>query len=344
MPHRSVLCALVALCILVTASTAAAFTGQPRVINGDRVTIDQAPYTALVFTTSIGGCTGAVLSSTQILTAGHCVTDAASNAVSPSAVRVWAGLSSYPIPLELSSGRAVTGVRVHPGYSQQVNGVDDVALLTLASPLDLSGPAPTAIDLVDPGTVLGAGSTVTSYGYGQQRYDAPPDGTLGRATMQITADDDCTIKASVICATANPAMICHGDSGGPLVVGTPARLLGISSYVDSPECRLDDDGLFVSVAVPEIRAFLNGATIPYAPRFLDNSTINGGVYGPGAAASCDPGPVSNSPTFRYRFWTSDGQALADGPSNTYAFAESDIGKPSAARSTPPTPAVQRHDA
>ncbi len=115
----------------------------PRIVGGTVLTSNaSAPYTVAIQTqfgdVAFGGCSGTVLDPLHVLTAAHCfVRD---GVVAPAAnIRVGAGYHE----IVSETGRAsvtvvdVATVRVHPRYVSSAF-TDDVAVLTLAEPLDFS--------------------------------------------------------------------------------------------------------------------------------------------------------------------------------------------------------------
>ncbi len=120
-------------------------SGASRVVGGTAIEVQQAPWTVFV-QYQVGNirylCTGSIVDASHILTAAHCVFDDSGQFATPSQVTVRAGVSNFSSPLstDLEQDRPVSLIRVHPGYVCSGNPApDDVAVLALASPLDLSG-------------------------------------------------------------------------------------------------------------------------------------------------------------------------------------------------------------
>ncbi len=123
------------------------------VVGGKAVSITAAPWTVLVQEYGYPICTGVIIDSSQILTAGHCVTSDNGESAEPSPASdftVEAGISNYKQPLKSDhqQSRSVSAVRVMPGYvaaskltsANYLDTVDhDLAVLTLSEPLDLDG-------------------------------------------------------------------------------------------------------------------------------------------------------------------------------------------------------------
>ena len=123
------------------------------VVGGKAVSITAAPWTVLVQEYGYPICTGVIIDSSQILTAGHCVTSDNGESAEPSPASdftVEAGISNHKQPLKSDhqQSRSVSAVRVMPGYvaaskltsANYLDTVDhDLAVLTLSEPLDLDG-------------------------------------------------------------------------------------------------------------------------------------------------------------------------------------------------------------
>jgi hypothetical protein len=186
-------------------------------------------------------CGGTILNAEWILSAGHCV-----DGTDPGSVRIVAGFTKQS---QLASGqiRQVTEIISYPGYVSPEQG-KDASLLHLASPLDLSDPLVSAIELVteadaaagltDPGVI----STVS--GWGTLRSNGSSPDTLQRVDIPLLSNAD--VQASYTNETITDDQLgagiigvggvdaCQGDSGGPLVVpnadGTGYKLAGIVSW------------------------------------------------------------------------------------------------------------------
>jgi secreted trypsin-like serine protease len=208
------------------------------IVGGANTTIDQRPWQVMI-TTLTGGqfCGGTILNANWVITAQHCVAGGNSN------MRVVAGTTRRSTQ---ASGqiRQVDAIATAPGFSDPTNG-DDVSLLHVTPPLDLSGPNAKAIPLVSPADAAagatngGVISTVSGWGTlssggGQpdilQTVDVPLV-TNAQATaaygFAISPDQ---LGAGVIGVGGKDS--CQGDSGGPLVVnvGGVTKLAGVVSW------------------------------------------------------------------------------------------------------------------
>ncbi len=186
-------------------------------------------------------CSGALISPTVVLTAGHC-TDGASYAV-----------VYFRADLRVPDAPGIKGdAFTHPGFSwdwpEGLLGWEavDTGVVVLQSAVTDRGYAA----LPQAGFVDGVptGTTVDIVGYGAQYKDktsGPPDGRWAwtgerySATTQIAASDhrnsDMWMKVS-----ANPAKgkggICFGDSGGPDLLAGTDIILATNSFVTNANC------------------------------------------------------------------------------------------------------------
>lgn len=183
-------------------------------------------------------CSGTVVSSNVILTAGHCgVDEAAGSTLDPSGFRVITGAVNWGD----ATNRTVSGVSqviVEPGYPAG-GGPYDAALLVLsapiaAPPLRLATPSDLALEQPGmPAFIAGWGETYAGSG---------PMLDLAWASTVVQGPGYCGLQSPVYVAgyelcVVNPPTYdtgtCHGDSGGPLVVadgaGQPVEI-GVTSF------------------------------------------------------------------------------------------------------------------
>ena len=104
---------------------------------------------------------------------------------------------------------------------------DDVAVLTLKTPLEISAEKNTAtIGLVAPFATPAAGTSLTVSGYGLEQGNATEeDGKFFSTSLTAISSDACRAavklnSAVLLCANSATSSTCQGDSGGPLVEGS----------------------------------------------------------------------------------------------------------------------------
>jgi trypsin len=322
------------LAVSAVASPAHAAPRKTNVVGGTPIPIESAPYQVFLRIGADLGCGGSVLTATTVLTAAHCVVaPGQTQPRPPSEITVMAGFTdTTAAPPPGSQTVGVAAVRTHPFY-EEATKTDDVALLTLATALNLSGSRIKPIALAPVGGGPAPGAALGFTGYGAQVEGRLPDGKLYASTLTAITDDQCrpniavNASAGVQCVAAGAQAACFGDSGGPLTAG--GVQVGIASYAPQAGCTRGPSG-FADVTAPEVRAFIDGApTIPQAPRQSQPSllfSINPPVHG--SPMRCEPGAWANAPALGYTFVNdATGAVLQSGPSNRFVPAAAHRGAP-----------------
>jgi Trypsin len=346
MPRRLIRClALAALGVAVLAGAAASAV---RVVGGTSIQIQAAPWA--VFVESVAGsaeyvCSGSVIDASHVLTAAHCLYDEAGNAVPVGSLTVMAGVSNVvaPSPTDAEQERSVSAVRVHPGYVHTTtDAADDVAVLTLAAPLDLSGPDVQAVALPAPNAPFPAQAVVSIAGFGRQDPAMTnASGALESMTATIDWQGDCDPSgvdtviefddAVALCQSSPTSSICQGDSGAGLIdTNGPPTLVGVVNAAPAG-CPIGGHGVSAYVGAPEILSFIEGNDQPpIAPRASAQTATQltwAQPLVPGDALTCStagwPGPVQ----IAYSFLDgSSGAVLQAGPAATYRLPASAGGR------------------
>ena len=328
------LLAVLALCA-VQAPRAAAVPATASIVGGTPIQIEQVPWQVFLRIDANEGCGGSVLDATRVLTAAHCVVAPGETAPRPvTSLRVLAGFTDLSTwtggtPPAGTQVVSVASVRVHPFYDL-TSKTDDVAVLTLATALDLSGPRTKAVVLAPVRGAPAPGAVVSFSGYGAQVEGQAPDGKLYGASLNAISDVQCRphiapdASASVLCTMGGPQGPCFADSGGPLMLG--GVQVGVTSY-RNVACGRPPEG-FADVTAPEVRAFIDGATeITLAPRRgggLQLSGVNPPVNG--SPLTCAPGTWTQAPALAYTFMNElNGVALQSGPAATFVPSVADLG-------------------
>lgn len=328
---------------LADAAPAAASAGRatPRIVGGHSLRdTSSAPYTVALQTKfsakEVGSCSGTVLDALHVLTAAHCVVNKGV-AATPENVRVAAGASDLTSDagIALATVANVARIRVHPHYVS-TEFADDVAVLTLAAPLDLTTGKVAALPMAPVGTTLDAGRSVRVTGFGISRTGKDDFGTLRSVTTRAVTAGLCgtTAPAAMLCTYRDQHAACEGDSGGTATIGSPRLLIGVTDLaVKNCAAGLN---LYANVAAPEIRGFIDAAVaeqdltreqIPLAPR--GGRTVRMlGTPEVGRTVTCRAGSWTASPKFRYAFFRIKGnqqQATKLGKKRTYRLRASDRG-------------------
>lgn len=292
---------LAALLALGVVAQARAINGGPRVAS-----TTEAPWSVLIEAGSGAAkvvCSGSILDATRVLTAAHCTLDDDRQPFPPSAYVISAGIDEFDAAADTSQLQQpqVASVARDPGFVPGSSG-DDIAVLTLSSPLDFSGAAVAPISLVALGAAPPVSAHVTLYGFGHVNVSGP-DGFEHALAQKITPAYGCYSGIpSIICARTPTGTACPGDSGGGLVVlGPKPVLVAVDNYSYGPNCTAGDRNAYTDLASPEIALWLAGeAAPPKAPRTVGVPTVSGAAR-VGATLSCKSPAWSASPTVSFQF-------------------------------------------
>ena len=316
-----------------------------KIVGGRQIPVTAAPWqvmiTFLLPRGQEGLCGGSILNATTVVTAAHCVTDdvvVPNPDLLPLEISVDAGISRFdpnsgeaaPQTGDAPQSVGVTSSRVHPGYPRSlVNGsgtladfVDDVAVLTLDEPLDLSGPAKQPIPLTAQNVVspVGAGGTVTGFGVQGENPEISSGNlfALDESVQDAALTPAGPLNALFVVGVAPAGSFCSGDSGGPLQLG--GALLGIVS--SSLSCAGGQPNFYTNVSAGEVQQFINGnPSPPLAPRGGQDVGLaarSSAAPQRGDTLTCLGGTWTNSPSFTYVFVdTTTNRELQRGASPTY---------------------------
>ena len=319
----------------VFAVLACASSGFPatRVVGGSATQIQSAPWTVSIRQqagSTVLLCSGAVVDASHILTAAHCAYNQNGVPAAAASLSVRAGISNSTTPLasDVEQDRAVALIRVHPGYVWSDGASpDDIAVLGLANPLDLSGPAVQAAALLTSGEYPG-GAPATISAFGRESAGSASDGSLNTLTTTVDAQGKCggfsndvvpNADAIALCASAPTGAICSGDSGGALVKADTHAIVGVAS-ASPPSCDIGSSGVFVYIGAPEILAFIQGDNMPpSAPRATQSTFVTLAGRPPisvGSTLTCSSGNWEGQPKITYAFLNAvTGEVLQQGKSS-----------------------------
>ncbi len=239
---------VVAIC--AAALTGALATGignaSPRagksVIGGTPAGVDQWPFAAAVLTPTTL-CTGTVVSSTKVLTAGHCVGDPLTMTVRTQSTSAFAGGEVH----------AVSSAAFAPGFAHGFE--NDLAILTLRTPTTAT-PIQVASAAED-AAYARPGARLSEAGFGNRNPLIVGKPRIGLLTATNVSSKFCPLPVWAICDSGRrvgtafrrlrrkvkkrkvKASVCSGDSGGPLVAYTPAgpRLIGTAEASTAPPSK-----------------------------------------------------------------------------------------------------------
>jgi secreted trypsin-like serine protease len=188
-------------------------------------------------------CSGTLISSTVVLTAGHCTGEPGEF----SGMRIFTesdvqnGDNNYPYSgpntIEAKSWRS------HPLFTEAAFYLHDVGVIQLRKAVSLPSSAYGQLPSVDQEDALSPGSSTifTAVGYGLQRVNAAQ---VTSELIRMTANPYLVqintgftgLGSLVLSNNANSGGTCFGDSGGPNYIGTGNVIGGVTSFGLNGSC------------------------------------------------------------------------------------------------------------
>ena len=234
------------------------------ILGGTPTTVGQFP-TVVAIKVGQGLCTGTLVSSKMIMTAGHCITPDIVGV--PDDEALVASIEVYFDTLSIGmTGTPHKAKRViHAGFDETVVGIHDIGLIELdtlvtdrlPSHVNFYAAAAPAIGTV--GTMVGYGQTSSGSAgveYYLEERTSVSCPTAVPASLGVDAKDE-----NLLCfAQTDGKGKCHGDSGGPtfMMQGGVPVVVGVTSFGDGAceivgaDTRTDAESTFLIANVPDI--------------------------------------------------------------------------------------------
>ncbi|XP_049884333.1 brachyurin-like [Pectinophora gossypiella] len=227
-----------------------------RIVGGVVTDISQTPYQAglimvfqWIFQSSCGGC---LISTTRVVTAGHCYDDG-----DIQAQRFTVVLGSNRL---FSGGTRIesTDVVAHPAWDPNtirndlaVIRIPAVATSNVIQPIAL----PSGAEISN--TFAGEHGLASGFGFTGNNAGIPANQPLYSVVLPIISNAECVrfyggwVTATNVCTSGVGGRgTCHGDSGGPLAVVSNGRrvLVGVTSFGSWNGCEAGDPASFARVS------------------------------------------------------------------------------------------------
>lgn len=227
-----------------------------RITEGSEIQIEDAPWQAALLpfnNLTSANCGASILNERWVLTAAHCI-----QTNNPAIYRVVAGVTNLP-DTEDGDVFEVDEIFVHEDFDA-LSLENDIALVRLRQPLDLTKPSMASIDLFDSDNLDDEAlfaDKLTVSGWGRISTNGEPSPALLEA--ELTAVPAVLTEHFLLHAGShrNDTVIlasgedgrdsCRGDSGGPLVAGAKTdspKLVGVVSYGTAPNDGCAVEGHF----------------------------------------------------------------------------------------------------
>lgn len=216
-----------------------------KVYGGDQCSYTQSPviplYALRADGSILGTCSGTLVTIDDVLTAAHCI----ELTRIPGSIGVFAYAGEKLIAIAKGSN--------HPSYRGSVGSPFDIAMVTLAEPVNIP-PVPL---LLSNNTAVGEEVTAFGYGLNEKPKNSPKD--FRAAHMTISEMWPGGFAASF---DAEGTSICQGDSGGPVTQALNGQtgIVGVASFT-SNGCTKGSFSGFVDIQYQAIYSFILG----YAP-------------------------------------------------------------------------------
>jgi len=251
-------------------------------VDSTAAAIGEFPWMVAILESGTGRfiCGGSLVDEKVVLTAAHCVVG---KAVTTLLARVGEWDASTDTEIYKSQDILASSVVIHPDYYPP--GVfNDIALLVLATPADISQPhigvscLPSSSDtfVLDSCTVIG---------WGKEAFNSPDiSSVLKKTRVPVVAHGYCQtslqnmklgprfrLHESFLCAGGQVNQdACTGDGGGPLLCPhgrEQGRWIQVGVVSWGLECGLSVPGVYADVqrAAPWIQENINKATLTFSP-------------------------------------------------------------------------------
>jgi secreted trypsin-like serine protease len=226
-----------------------------KIVGGTETIIEKYPWQVSIQFSGYHTCGGSIINDRWILTAAHCIWEQ-EQPVYANQFSIVAGSSNQEQYSTYENYYSVDYVIPHQQYIK--NTRNDIALIKVSSPIDLTGSSKKTICLPDRDDDF-TGQVCVATGWGQMQFgeDEPSATLLREVDLPVVSHALCThyigeVDSNNICAgpRVGGKDTCQGDSGGPLTCKSSQgvwKQAGIVSY--GPGCALPNAfGVYTEVS------------------------------------------------------------------------------------------------
>ncbi|KAF2888476.1 hypothetical protein ILUMI_17697, partial [Ignelater luminosus] len=175
---------LILLSVIATVCLASPLPDSGRVVNGTNAKEGEIPYIVSVRVNKTPFCGGSILDRTHILTAAHCVENLPADLITIQ----YGILRIYQTEENIIQ---VKSMKMHENYDPSDNYANDIAVLTLASPITLGNSAQLIV-LPKQNEAPPAGATAVLAGWGRSATGGSIINHLQRVDLLVYSDADCS--------------------------------------------------------------------------------------------------------------------------------------------------------
>jgi V8-like Glu-specific endopeptidase len=258
--------------LAVAAPAAAAPDGPVSIIGGTTTTDGEYPSVVAI---KIGDnlCTGTLVASSWVLTAGHCVDPVVLHFASQDELTAAVRVQFHTLEADDPDATIVTAIATikDPLFNKDHLGSNDIGLIKLATPVtDIE---PSLINFAASKVPVGTVVTVVGYGSTERagrgitgvQFELKNRTSVSCPSLQIGLD------SNLLCfSQADDKGTCLGDSGGPAfaTVDGQRTVVGVTSFGDEQcaefgaETRVDIEETFLTTQAPDLAGCSRDADCP----------------------------------------------------------------------------------
>ncbi|XP_050665921.1 trypsin-7-like [Leptidea sinapis] len=228
-----------------------------KIFGGHETTIEAFPYQAVVLAKRNGQfslCGGSILNEEYILTSANCV----------AGKKVFVKTGNAVVKASIQIAQLEPGTyQIHPDYNFS-NDDYGIAIIKLKRKMKLDGKIRKAVELIESGADIPAGTNITVSGWGRTVQDGQFSTNLRAVTTTLQPDERCKRIFSqytprMICGERSEGAYnaCKGDFGSPVVITKSKKQIGTALFSATDACA---SVIYAKIANGEIRNWIKSVT------------------------------------------------------------------------------------